>query len=119
VIRLLADENVPHASVERMRGAGVDVARAEPGASDRDVLALAAEEQRVVVTFDLDFGRLALQLDAPEPLGVIVLRTMPGDAEAAGRLLLELLARDDVRFEHTLTVVRSHRLRQRALAARR
>lgn len=119
MIRLLADENVPHPSVELLRRAGVDVSRGQSGASDREVLAQAAQEQRVVVTFDVDFGRHALQSDAPQPLGVILVRTPPADPEAPARLLLELFERDDVRLEHALTVVRSHRVRQRALPARR
>ena len=58
-MRLLADENVPLATVERLRRAGHDVAtilEAGAGASDLEVLGRARREARVVLTFDVDFG---------------------------------------------------------------
>lgn len=60
MIRLLADENVPLASIRLLRTAGWDVAEVVRGATDMAALALAAREQRVIVTFDRDFGRLAV-----------------------------------------------------------
>jgi predicted nuclease of predicted toxin-antitoxin system len=115
LIRLLADENVPRVSVERLRAAGLDVAEARQGSTDRAVLERAAADGRVIVIFDGDFGRLALQGDAPRPAGVVLLRDAPMDPEAPARIFLELLARDDLRFENALTVVRSGRVRQRRL----
>ncbi|QJR36517.1 DUF5615 family PIN-like protein [Gemmatimonas groenlandica] len=54
-MRLLADENVPLPSIFALRTAGMDVAAATedaPGASDREVLARARREGRVLLTFD-------------------------------------------------------------------
>ena len=66
-MRWLADENVPAASLARLRRAGWDiegVAARAPGADDATVLALAASEARVVVTFDRDFGNLVFSATA-------------------------------------------------------
>jgi predicted nuclease of predicted toxin-antitoxin system len=115
LIRLLADENVPRASVERLREAEIDVVQARPGSSDREVLAEAAGAARAIVTFDLDFGGLVLEPGAPQPLGVVLLRDIPVDPEAPSRVLLRLLARRDLELAHRLTVVRAGRVRQRAL----
>jgi predicted nuclease of predicted toxin-antitoxin system len=115
VIRLLADENVPGAAVERLREAGVDVVRARPGSTDRDVLAEAASAARAIVTFDLGFGRFALEPGAPKPLGIALLRDRPVDPEAPARVLLRLLGRSDLQLAHRLTVVRAGRVRQRVL----
>ena len=52
-MKILANENFPQAAVLALRGAGHDVlwARQEtPGASDEDVMARAAAEQRLLVT---------------------------------------------------------------------
>ena len=60
-MKILANENFPQAAVLALRGAGHDVlwARKEmPGASDEDVMARAAAEQRLLVTFATDFGEL-------------------------------------------------------------
>jgi predicted nuclease of predicted toxin-antitoxin system len=60
--RFLANENIPLQLVEALEQAGCDVIwirRSNPGASDPDILAQAAREQRVLLTFDKDFGELA------------------------------------------------------------
>jgi predicted nuclease of predicted toxin-antitoxin system len=115
LIRLLADENVPRASVARLRSAGHDVAIVTAGASDEEVLERAASEQRVIVSFDRDFGRLALDPRAPRPLGVVLLREVPVSPDVAATSLLDLLERTGLVLEHTLTVVRAGRVRQRAM----
>jgi len=56
---VLANENTPKSSVELLRTWGhdvVSVGEKVPGISDREVLELAAREDRVVVTFDSDYG---------------------------------------------------------------
>ena len=76
-MRFLADENLPGRLVAALRAAGHDVAwvRTEaPGSDDRTVLAMAAAEQRVLVTFDKDFGELAGRAGLPMASGVILLR---------------------------------------------
>lgn len=63
-MRILANENVPELIVERLRDARHDVSwvRADsPGATDQDVLQRAITEDRVILTFDKDFGELAFQ----------------------------------------------------------
>ena len=59
---ILADENVPGAAVARLRDAGHDVSWVSedaPGTADPDVLERASKEDRLLVTFDKDFGDLA------------------------------------------------------------
>jgi predicted nuclease of predicted toxin-antitoxin system len=60
--KFLANENVPGAAVRAAQEAGVDltwVSDLSPGADDESVLAMAKTGERVVVTFDKDFGELA------------------------------------------------------------
>lgn len=60
MMRLLADENVPGLLVRVLVEAGCNVSwvrTVSPGASDRDVLARAADEQRILLTFDKDLAR--------------------------------------------------------------
>ena len=62
-MHILADENFPGDAVTALREHGHDVlwVRTEtPGISDREVLARAQAEDRVVITFDKDFGELAI-----------------------------------------------------------
>jgi predicted nuclease of predicted toxin-antitoxin system len=115
VIRLLSDENVPLASVRRLRDAGWDVAEVARGAADMIALARAALEQRVIVTFDRDFGRLALRGDLPRPAGVVLLRLPAAQPEEPAEVLLSLLGRSDVSITGRLTVIGWGRIRQRPL----
>jgi len=83
-MRFLADENIPGNIVDSLRRAGHDVRwiRTDaPGCSDLDVLNLARRDQRVILTFDKDFGQLvfslnwlALEPGAPMVTGVILFR---------------------------------------------
>jgi predicted nuclease of predicted toxin-antitoxin system len=76
-LRLLADENFPKVAVEALRRDGHDVVwvRAEfPGVSDREVLARSMAESRIVITFDKDFGELALRSGLFQTGGIILFR---------------------------------------------
>jgi predicted nuclease of predicted toxin-antitoxin system len=59
-LRFLADENFPRAAVAALEAAGHDIVwvrLAAPGAADADVLAAAARESRILLTFDWRRGR--------------------------------------------------------------
>lgn len=61
-MRFLLDMNLPPAMAEWLRSAGHDAVHIrELGLAhlpDREVFARAAQEERIVVTFDLDFGEI-------------------------------------------------------------
>ena len=117
-MRLLADENFPVASSRVLRAAGHDVLAASetmPGASDRTLLARADDEQRLLVTFDRDFGALAMQVGVAAPAGVLLLRFVPVHAEEPAAILLDVLSNSAVKLAGRLTVIDRDRVRQRAL----
>ncbi len=73
-MRFLANENFPGAAVAALKAAGHDVAwvrSVAPGLADPEVLAWAAREQRILLTFDKDFGELARASALPPACGVI------------------------------------------------
>ena len=76
-MRLLADENVPGAVVLRLRTHGHDVrwaGESDRGAPDLDLLALATEEVRTLLSGDKDFGALLHRDGVPAPHGVVLFR---------------------------------------------
>ena len=87
-MRFLADENIPGETMARLRQIGHDVmsVRADmPGISDAEILSWAKREQRILLTFDKDFGELAWAAGLPRESGVILLRLpMPAAATACG-----------------------------------
>jgi len=62
-MQLLADENVPAAAVRALQAAGHDVVwirAVATGSKDPEIFARAQLEKRIIVTFDKDFGELAV-----------------------------------------------------------
>lgn len=60
-MRFLANENFPLPSIILLRQGGYDVASMtedSPGMEDSEVLTRASDEQRIILTFDRDYGEL-------------------------------------------------------------
>jgi hypothetical protein len=77
-------------------------------------LSLAARENRVVLTFDKDFGEIALRSNIPAACGIVLFRLrMPLVAEAPSRLASIINARDD--WTGHFSVVEPGRVRMRKL----
>jgi predicted nuclease of predicted toxin-antitoxin system len=77
---ILADENFYGDAVRALRARGHDVtwvSELSPGISDENVLALAHQENRLLVTFDKDFGELAFRKRLPASSGIILFRLTP------------------------------------------
>ncbi|MEH2401036.1 DUF5615 family PIN-like protein [Nostoc sp.] len=92
----MANENFSLPSVWLLRQAGYDVASVtedSPGIEDTEVLTRAANEQRVILTFDRDYGELIYRLRLPSPTGVIYLRFRPHTPEEPATLLLNFTDR--------------------------
>jgi hypothetical protein len=118
-VLFLADENMPGAVIGAIRQAGHDVEWVRlkaPGITDTAVLAWAVREDRILLTFDKDFGDLAKASGESGAWGVILFRLpMPGVRDA-GRLIAGLIdSRDD--WGGHFSVVEPGRIRMRALAA--
>jgi predicted nuclease of predicted toxin-antitoxin system len=117
-MRILADENIPHEAILALRAAGHDVFSASestPGASDAAHITRAVEEDRLILTFDLDFGILAATASAKPAAGVLLLRLAPQNPEEVTALLRALLARPEIVWRGHLSIADRAHLRQRPL----
>lgn len=114
----LADENIHPNVTAYLRERGCDVATAAeistPGAQDHQLLALAHDSGRIVLTHDSDFGRLAIA-DGQPFVGIIYLRPGHIRAEFTIRSLAHLFESDpDLRAPFLLVAVqRSSRIKIR------
>jgi predicted nuclease of predicted toxin-antitoxin system len=63
-----------------------------PGATDEQVMARAANESRILVTFDKDFGELVYRRGLPPPAGIVLLRFDPQSPESTADRLSALIA---------------------------
>jgi len=116
-VRLLANENFPRVAIIELRDAGHDVAwirEDDPGAQDAAVLQRAQAEDRVLVTFDKDFGELAFRSRLPASSGVILWRIRAPSAQHVAETAKRVLAsRTD--WQGHFSVVEDHRIRMTPL----
>jgi len=117
-MRILSDENFPRPALDALRDAGWDVfpvAEECPGVSDEDVAALCADQERILMTFDKDFGELVFRRGLPAGSGVVLFRITPDSpAEAADFALALVESRPDLRG--CFCVVTRNRIRVRPLS---
>ena len=116
-MRLCADENFPALAVNLLQKQGhniVSVAQLGRKIDDTKILALAQEEQLILLTFDKDFGELAFHRGLPASAGIILFRvefTTPLDL--AERLVRIVESRND--WSGFFSVVTDKVVRQRKL----
>jgi len=80
--KILADENIPRSTIQLLRSSGYDaisVWEVNPGISNDQVVQLSIRDQRIIITFDKDFGRIALT--SPEIPGVMLMLVPPVNPE--------------------------------------
>jgi len=116
-MKLLADENIPSSVVRALSEEGYDIlwVRIEsPGSSDRDVIKFACQENRLILTYDKDFGELVMKDHLCPPAGIILLRLpMNNPTLIAGHILEILKSRPD--WEGHFSVIEENRIRMRPL----
>lgn len=116
-MRILANENFPGDAVAALAQRGHDVAwvRSDaPGSNDWKVLEWAAAEDRVVITFDKDFGELAFRAKLPASSGIVLFRiSAPSSAYVARVAVAALESRTD--WAGHFAVVEDARIRMTVL----
>lgn len=120
-VRFLADECCPSELVAALRGQGYDVlwiVEEAPGAIDDKVMEIAANEGRVLITEDKDFGELAFRTRQASS-GVCLIRLPGRSMDVKISRLSALIAGHSTRLSKCFTVVERDRFRFRALVALR
>lgn len=116
-MNFLADENFPRPALDALRMAGWDVmsiAEGCPGVPDEDVAALCASQQRILLTFDKDFGELVFRRGLPAGSGVVLFRLTPDSPEDAAQVALDLV-KSQPDLSGSFCVVTKDRIRVRPL----
>ncbi|HEV2748702.1 MAG TPA: DUF5615 family PIN-like protein [Allosphingosinicella sp.] len=105
-MKLICYANIGSRIARALAAEGHDVVRAihvTPDADDREVLAYAVANARVLVTCDRDFGELIFQRGAPPPPAIIYVRFEPEDVADIIPRIIRLLDFD--RLNGHMTVV--------------
>ncbi len=115
-MKLLANENFPLASVNILRESGFDIKSIGiecSGVTDAEVIRFAQSENRVILTFDSDYGELIFKKGLKPKEGVIYLRWNDFQPEEPGEYLAVLFKSKEIGFEGKLTVISENNIRQR------
>ncbi len=115
--RLLANENIPGPSIALLRSAGVDVlsiAQSHRAISDIEVLKLAREQRRWLLTYDRDYGALVFERGLEPPPAILLLRQESQPSSRAAELVLPLLDVPE-QIDGYFVVVGERTLRRRPL----
>ena len=106
-MHFLADECCDASLVHALRNVGHDVfyvMESSRGISDNQVLALAVEQERILLTEDKDFGELIYRQKLPA-LGVILLRFNPGEESIKVKRLVQLVHANLDRIPNNFIVI--------------
>lgn len=84
-----------------------------PGAADEDIMAFAAQDDRLIVTLDYDFGDIVVR--SPSSITGVVLMGSEVPVAQHGPRLAQAVAAEGARLNGHLTLIGKARLRRRAL----
>ncbi|MEN0051388.1 MAG: DUF5615 family PIN-like protein [Bacteroidota bacterium] len=117
MLLLLADENFPFASYKYLLEEEYDIkhiAVDHASIKDHEVIDIAIKEDKIIVTFDSDFGGLIFKMGF-QPKGVIFFRWKEFMPKAPGEYLHQLIISETIQFEGYLTVIDEQKIRQRKI----
>jgi predicted nuclease of predicted toxin-antitoxin system len=116
-MRFLADEDFPGTAVAMLRGNGHDVVWASEdnsSSSDKHLLEIAQRDQRIILTFDKDFGEIAFHRKLPASCGIVLFRGRITSLRHFAEFAVQVLeSRDD--WVGNFTLVEWSRIRMRPL----
>ncbi len=118
--RYFANENFPGAMVKILRDQGNDVLHAAEslvGSSDQMIIDTALTQDRVVLTFDRDFGELVFHHRTPPASGIVLFRLGALSPNALLSFLQDFFA-SNPRLRNYFTVATPGQFRQVPLSER-
>jgi len=117
-MKFLANENIPLKSIYYLRNAGFDISSISeefPGISDREVLQKSQFENRIILTFDRDYGELIFRFKMGLPAGIVYFRLIPNYPTEPAEYLIRMLSIENLKLENYFTIVDAEKIRQRLI----
>lgn len=116
-MKFLADENFPVTAFRILLESGHDIKHITfemPSITDTDVTEMAINENRIILTFDGDYGTLIFKFGYRPP-GVVCFRLPTISADEPAYILMNLINDTPCQLEHMHTVVENDKIRQRRI----
>lgn len=121
-LKLLLDENISTITLEFLSKLNFDIKRIVPEdkLENSDIIDKAAKENRVLITFDLDFGEIAA-LASEGKSGVIILRLADQRPENTNKVLASFFSRFTIQelLKGKLFIVTEKKIRTRQIGKRK
>ena len=117
MLLLLADENFPIASFNILNEYGYDIKHVSIGNSgitDKEVIEVAIKENRILITFDSDFGELVFKTGY-KPRGLVYFRWKEFRPSEPGLYFDNLFKTKAIIFDGYFTVIDENKIRQRKI----
>jgi predicted nuclease of predicted toxin-antitoxin system len=111
-LKFLADENISNKVVNALKSRGIDIISIKEvtsGIDDVTVLENAYQQNRVVITFDADFGELVFRRRL-QTRGVILLKFIPKSHEQIIETILNILE-TGATLEGTFIIAQEEKMR--------
>ena len=115
-MKLLANENFPYASIYYLREKSYDVLSIgidNPSIMDSEIMNIAINEGRIILTFDRDYGELIFRYNYRPEKGVIYLRLDEYKPHEPGLIVEGILTNIGIDLTRALTVIDKTGIRQR------
>ena len=115
-MKLLANENFPYASIHYLKARGYDILSIgmdNPSIKDSEIMTIAINEERTILTFDRDYGELIFRYNYKPERGVIYLRLEEYDPKQPGIIIEEIILNKEIDLARALTVVDKNGIRQK------
>ena len=115
-MKLLANETFPYTSKEILAKMDFDIIHIGQecsGIKDEEVMELAILEERLILTFDQDYGTLIFKNGYRPPQGVIFFRWDEYSPDEPANFLLELFKNKEITYNKLFTVIDKNNIRQR------
>ena len=115
-MKLLANENFPYKSIYYLKEKGYDVLSIgmdNPSILDSEIMKIAINEERIIMTFDRDYGELIFRHNYKFEQEVIYLRLDKYQPHEPGLIIEEIITNKEIDLTGTLTVVDKNGIRQR------
>jgi len=115
-MKFIANENFPKAAVKILRDKSYDVVaigESNPSTRDEEVMRLAIEDTRTILTFDRDYGELVFKYGYKPTAGVIYFRVESFEPAEPAQWVISLITKSDFGIEGMFTVYELDRIRQR------
>jgi predicted nuclease of predicted toxin-antitoxin system len=116
-MKFLANENFPLSSFSILQNKGYDIdhiGNTRLGITDEQVMGIAQTENRIIITFDADYGELVFKKGCPVK-GVLYLRLHEFSPEWPAQIIHDIISNQTLTLEGFFTVVDENKMRQRKI----